>query len=175
MTLIPQPLLARHWWPDGSRLDLSDDPDANAPRSRPLRARGRAASSAGFDRAIAQLFAAFEGPMIAGAAPKPCRGIRARYRCAGRDLAGAAARPTLGGSVGAAFTDPRLRQLFGRYATYVGGAPDLSPAVLALIWQAEAQGVWAVQGGMHQLAQALADAGDPRASRCAMACRPSAS
>ena len=29
--------------------------------------------------------------------------------------------------------------------------------MLALIWQAEARGVWAVQGGMHRLALALAD------------------
>jgi 1-hydroxycarotenoid 3,4-desaturase len=55
------------------------------------------------------------------------------------------------------FSDPRLRQLFSRYSTYVGGVPDLSPAVLGLIWQAEARGVWAVDGGMHQLARALAD------------------
>jgi 1-hydroxycarotenoid 3,4-desaturase len=35
--------------------------------------------------------------------------------------------------------------------------PHLSPAVLALIWQAEARGVWAIKGGMGQLARALAD------------------
>jgi 1-hydroxycarotenoid 3,4-desaturase len=57
----------------------------------------------------------------------------------------------------AQFSDPRLRQLFGRYATYVGGAPEATPAVLALIWQAEARGVWVVEGGMARLAAALAD------------------
>jgi 1-hydroxycarotenoid 3,4-desaturase len=56
----------------------------------------------------------------------------------------------------AAFDDPRLAQLFGRYATYVGGSPLESPALLALIWQAEAAGVWRVAGGMHRLAAALA-------------------
>jgi 1-hydroxycarotenoid 3,4-desaturase len=54
------------------------------------------------------------------------------------------------------FEDPRLRQLFGRYATYVGGVPRLSPGVLQLIWHAEASGVWRVDGGMHRLAEALA-------------------
>jgi len=44
---------------------------------------------------------------------------------------------------------------FGRYATYVGGSPFQSPALLSLIWQAEAAGVWSVEGGMHQLAQTL--------------------
>ena len=54
------------------------------------------------------------------------------------------------------FSDPRLAQLFGRYATYVGGAPHLRPAILSLIWQAEAAGVWVVEGGMHHLAEAVA-------------------
>jgi 1-hydroxycarotenoid 3,4-desaturase len=55
------------------------------------------------------------------------------------------------------FSDPRLAQLFGRYATYVGGSPLRTPAVLALIWQSEAAGVWVVQGGMHRLAGAMAE------------------
>jgi 1-hydroxycarotenoid 3,4-desaturase len=63
---------------------------------------------------------------------------------------------TLAGSLSRSFSDPRLRQLFGRYATYVGGSPYASPALLALIWSAEARGVWRVEGGMHRLAQALA-------------------
>ncbi|MCC5973746.1 MAG: FAD-dependent oxidoreductase, partial [Rubellimicrobium sp.] len=54
-----------------------------------------------------------------------------------------------------AFRDPRLAQLFGRYATYVGGSPYLSPALLSLVSTAEARGVWAVEGGMHRLACAI--------------------
>jgi 1-hydroxycarotenoid 3,4-desaturase len=58
------------------------------------------------------------------------------------------------------FRDVRLRQLFGRYSTYVGGAPHLSPAVLALIWHAEASGLWCVRGGMHALATAMGQLAD---------------
>jgi 1-hydroxycarotenoid 3,4-desaturase len=54
------------------------------------------------------------------------------------------------------FKDPRLRQLFGRYATYCGSSPFLSPATLMLIAHVEQQGVWLVEGGMHRFAQALA-------------------
>jgi 1-hydroxycarotenoid 3,4-desaturase len=54
------------------------------------------------------------------------------------------------------FNDPRLRQLFGRYATYCGSSPYLSPATLMLIAHVEQEGVWLVEGGMHRLAQALA-------------------
>jgi 1-hydroxycarotenoid 3,4-desaturase len=62
---------------------------------------------------------------------------------------------SLARSLAMQFTDPRLRQLFGRYATYVGGSPYDSPAILGLIWQSEASGVWRVAGGMHALARAL--------------------
>jgi 1-hydroxycarotenoid 3,4-desaturase len=65
---------------------------------------------------------------------------------------------TLDRWLGQFFRDPRLRQLFGRYATYVGGRPAHTPAVLSLVWQAEAQGVWAVTDGIQALAQALARA-----------------
>ena len=54
------------------------------------------------------------------------------------------------------FRDARLAQLFGRYATYVGGSLSC-PALLGLIWRSEAGGVWRVKGGMHRLAHALAD------------------
>jgi 1-hydroxycarotenoid 3,4-desaturase len=54
------------------------------------------------------------------------------------------------------FSDPRLRQLFGRYATYCGSSPYLSPATLMLVAHVEQEGVWLVEGGMHKLAQALA-------------------
>jgi 1-hydroxycarotenoid 3,4-desaturase len=37
----------------------------------------------------------------------------------------------------------------------VGGSPYEAPAVLRLIWQAEASGVWRVKGGMHRLAHAM--------------------
>jgi 1-hydroxycarotenoid 3,4-desaturase len=54
------------------------------------------------------------------------------------------------------FTDPRLQQLFGRYATYCGASPWQAPATLMLIAQVEMDGVWAVRGGMAQLAAAVA-------------------
>jgi 1-hydroxycarotenoid 3,4-desaturase len=54
------------------------------------------------------------------------------------------------------FHDPRLRQLFGRYATYCGASPWAAPATLMLVAQVELDGVWSVQGGMHAVAQALA-------------------
>ena len=52
--------------------------------------------------------------------------------------------------------DPRLQQLFGRYATYCGASPWQAPATLMLVAHVEMAGVWAVRGGMRALAQSLA-------------------
>ena len=54
------------------------------------------------------------------------------------------------------FHDPRLRQLFGRYATYCGSSPFKAPATLMLVAHVEREGVWSIDGGMHGLARALA-------------------
>jgi 1-hydroxycarotenoid 3,4-desaturase len=58
-------------------------------------------------------------------------------------------------TLGRHFSDPRLRQLFGRYATYCGASPWLAPATLMLIAQVEMDGVWAVDGGMRSIVDAL--------------------
>ena len=55
-------------------------------------------------------------------------------------------------------TDPRLRQFVGRYATYTGSDPRRAPAALAAIPYAEHHfGGWYVRGGLHTIADALAD------------------
>jgi 1-hydroxycarotenoid 3,4-desaturase len=48
---------------------------------------------------------------------------------------------TLWSALGEHFSDPRLRQLFGRYATYVGSSPLQAPATLMLIAHVEQEGV----------------------------------
>ena len=64
---------------------------------------------------------------------------------------------TMWKGLGRHFRDPRLRQLFGRYATYCGSSPFLAPATLMLVAHVEQAGVWTVKGGMHELALALAE------------------
>lgn len=155
LTLLRQPLLARHWWSDGSTLDLGSDPEANAEAIGQLAGAAEARGFRRFHDLSARLYAAFDAPMMHAAAPDQ----KAIALAALRDpkiwpalLPGM----SLARLLALQFRDRRLRQLFGRYATYVGGTPDRSPGVLALIWAAEAQGVWAVAGGMHRLALALA-------------------
>ena len=71
-------------------------------------------------------------------------------------LSGLGPFATLWTRLGHHFHDPRLRQLFGRYATYCGASPWLAPATLMLIAHVEQSGVWSVRGGMHALPRALA-------------------
>jgi phytoene desaturase len=52
---------------------------------------------------------------------------------------------------------PHLRQMLGRFATYVGASPYRAPATLNVIGHVELnQGVWYPQGGIYQIAQGLA-------------------
>ena len=155
LTLIPQPILARHWWPDGSHLDLHANPEATLDAIRAFAGAREAQAFQRFDRLSSALYQAFDAPVMQAAKPHLAAIARTALR---QPRLWPALLPgmTLTRLLKLHFRDPRLVQLFARYATYVGGRPDQSPAVLSLIWRAEAHGVWAVLGGMHQLAFALA-------------------
>ena len=154
VTLIRQPVLARHFWPDGSRLDLFDDAQANAQAIADFAGARAARQFARFSDRARRLFEAFDAPMMQ--APAPALSGMTRHVAARPALIPAMAPlSSLARSLARQFDDTRLAQLFGRYATYVGGSPYRTPALLALIWQAEAGGVWAVEGGMHRLARAV--------------------
>ncbi len=156
LDLIPQPVIARHWWPDGATLDLHSDRDASASAVRGFGGADAEGDFRRFCKLSESLYMAFDGPMMRARSPHLggiARGVALRPRIWPALASGMTLRDLLAKS----FRDPRLAQLFGRYATYVGGSPDLSPAVLALIWHAEERGVWAVRGGMQRLAQAMAD------------------
>ncbi len=148
----PLACLARHFWPDGSQLDLFAD------RARSAEAIAEFAgpkAAAGFQRFCADSRAMFEAldlSFMRRAKPGPVELAR---------IAGLSAmlriRPftRLWDALGDYFPDPRLRQLFGRYATYCGSNPFLSPATLMLIAHAEMEGVWAIEGGLPALAKAM--------------------
>jgi 1-hydroxycarotenoid 3,4-desaturase len=154
VTLHKETILARHWWSDGGTLDLHADPEASQQAVRSFAGDRAGNEFAAFSAQAKALYQAFEGPMMQAADPALGRLTKHVLKT---PLLIPAMGPlsTLASSLNRRFTDPRLRQLFGRYATYVGGSPYAAPAVLGLIWHAEAQGVWRVEGGMHQLARAL--------------------
>lgn len=156
LTLQPVEVLARHAW-DGSpaRLDLFADIQRSAEAigafAGPAEARGYLA----FVARAKKTFAALEAPFIRDSRPSPMALVgRAGLGGMGRLLA-TSPFATLWSALGEHFRDPRLRQLFGRYATYVGSSPFLAPATLMLIAHVEQEGVWLVEGGMHRVARAF--------------------
>ncbi len=164
VTLIREPVIARHWWPDGSCLDLHDDHACNAAAIERFGGARAAQDFAAFDRRAASLFRAFDQPMMRTAEPDAWQLASLVLRDPSL-LAAMAPGQTLASALRRQFRDPRLRQLFGRYATYVGGSPYQSPAILALIWRAEVAGVWHARGGLHALARAMEGVSRARGAR----------
>ena len=155
--LEPLDILCRHAWASGDqRLDLFTDvarsADAIAQFSSPAEAKRFKA----FCQKAKEIYRHLEGPYI--------RSSRPNLTSMGGDLGlrGLGALASLGPfaslwqSLGHYFHDPRLRQLFGRYATYCGASPWAAPATLMLVAHVELDGVWSVDGGMHALAKSIA-------------------
>ena len=153
--LLQLPVLARHFWGDGSMLDLFADPQASEVAVEAFAGPDEAARFKRFCATTRALYRELETPFIRSALTTVPR-FMARLGPRGLALlAGVGPLRTLWSSMERHFTDPRLQQLFGRYATYTGSSPWQAPATLSLITQVEMDGVWAVQGGMTALAQCL--------------------
>jgi phytoene desaturase len=73
-----------------------------------------------------------------------------------RDFAAIDARHTLDKAARRHFTDPRMHQWLGRYATYSGSSPYETPATLSCIPALEAdEGAWYPTGGLGALRDAI--------------------
>ena len=155
VTLHPEATLARHFWADGTVLDLMRDADESRANVAAVFGGQAAEEFTAFSERTARLYDTFEGSMIRGAAPSQL-GLTLDVLRNPAMIRAMEPHRSLSKSLFRHFSDPRLAQLFARYATYVGGLPTASPALLGLIWQAESRGVWHVKGGMHKLAQAIA-------------------
>jgi len=155
--LAPLPILARHAWSGAERLDLHADLEANVAAIGDFAGKREAEGYREFSRRARAIYETLEGPFIRGARPNPVS-LAARVGASKLpDLWRISPFATLWGALGEHFRDPRLRQLFGRYATYCGSSPYAAPATLMLIAHVEQTGVWRLKGGMHGLATALAN------------------
>jgi 1-hydroxycarotenoid 3,4-desaturase len=153
--LDPLQILARHAWSATERLDLFADPARSADA---IAAFAGAAEGRGFLAFAAEarsMFQTLRDTYLT--APRPSTLSLAKRIGLSRPGDLLAIRPfeTLWSALSKHFQDPRLRQLFGRYATYSGSSPFLAPATLMLIAHVEQEGVWTVAGGMQRLAEAL--------------------
>lgn len=156
LTLTPAQCLARHAWEDGSRLDLFADRARSADAIATFAGPAEGRRYLEFCKEAQGIYETLKDPFIRGSRPSPT-GLVGRVGLGGLGgLLHIKPYATLWSVLAKRFTDPRLRQLFGRYATYCGSSPFLAPATLMLIAHVEQEGVWLVEGGMHRLAQVLA-------------------
>jgi len=148
-------LLARHSWVGSESLDLFADVE----RSSEAIARFASARDADNYRSFASkseaMFDTLDATFMRASRPTPLTlGLRAGVRGV-PGLLRTEPFSTLWASLARTFDDPRLRQLFARYATYCGSSPFKAPATLMLIAHVERAGVWLVEGGMQRLAETL--------------------
>ena len=154
VTLLREPLLARHFWRDGTTLDLMADHDHSVANVGDAFGPRAAKDFNSFCTRAARLFETFDAPMMQSEAPS-LTALAATVLRNPAIIPAMAPHQTLAQMLRSSFSEPKLAQLFARYATYVGGLPDQCPALLSLIWEAERRGVWHVEGGMHRLATAI--------------------
>lgn len=165
VALSPAAILARHTWGPDGHLDLFADPRASRDA---IGAFAGAREAEGYDRFRARAEAVYrtlEGPFIRRQRPSPLALTRRAGLSGLGDLWRIQPFTTLWSALGDYFADPRLRQLFGRYATYCGASPYRAPATLMLVAHVESQGVWHVAGGLSALARAVADLAAERGAR----------
>ena len=158
----------RYRWPDGTGFDACDDPETT-------RGAIEAFSPGGGDahrRLIThgeRIWAVSQRTFLAGPMSGPLDLLR-RMRSP-RDLATIDPLRTLDAVARRAFSDPRLVQWAGRYATYSGSSPYRAPATLACIPAVEARhGVWYPAGGMGALRDALVRVADRTGVELATGC-----
>ena len=157
VTVSQADVIARHAWDAGERLDLYADPERSADAVGQFAGAAAARGYRNFTAEAERIFNVLEDPFLRGgkaSTPLPMMWRIGPWRMG--DML--AMRPFDGmwKALGQHFKDPRLQQLFGRYATYCGSSPFAAPATLMLIAHVEARGVWLIRGGIHALAKALA-------------------
>lgn len=146
-------VIARHAWTDGTQLDLYGDIDATADSIEAFAGAREGAAYRRFCADTAAMYAVAEQPFLLSHRSGPMNFASLEGMATLRKLK---ALSTMWAALGGYFRDPRLRQLFGRYATYVGASPFETTATMMLIAHVERTGCWTVKGGIYAIAEALA-------------------
>ncbi|MEM1111278.1 MAG: 1-hydroxycarotenoid 3,4-desaturase CrtD [Pseudomonadota bacterium] len=168
--LQPASVLARHAWTDGGTLDLhaseAQSADAIAAFASAADARGYLA----FCQRGREVYDTLRDTFMHAQRPTPIGLARRVGFSRPQALWRTAPHRSLWAALEDYFPDPRLRQLFGRYSTYVGSSPLQTPATLMLIAHVEQSGVWLINGGMRALAVALQRLGEERGATYHFTC-----
>lgn len=158
-------ILARHAWNADERLDLHADLRASAEAIGDFAGPDEARNFLSFSAEAQRIYKTLKRSFIESQKPNPISMALAN------GLSGLPAMmqinpfETMWRGITRHFKDPRLQQLFGRYATYCGSSPFDAVATLMLIAHVEQEGVWTVEGGMHEVAQSFARLAMERGAR----------
>jgi phytoene desaturase len=148
--------IARYHYPDGTTLDAYGDRDQMRRSFDAALGLGTGAAwSRLMDRAE-RMWEAIEGPILS----QPQHGVTGLANQARRltDLQKIAPHRSLRGIGQQYLHHPYQQQFLERYATYTGSDPRRAPAVLATIpWLEQTTGAWYVDGGLHRIAEVLAE------------------
>ena len=157
LKLRPAPIIARHAWSAGELLDLFADIERSADAIGRFAGAAEAKGYREFCVRARRIYQTLEEPFLRAAKPSPISLVTGGGLRGLGALARIAPFTSMWKALGEYFHDPRLRQLFGRYATYCGSSPFDAPATLMLVAHVEQDGVWLIDGGMHRIATMLAD------------------
>ncbi len=149
-------ILARHAWDDTQTFDLHADLKETADAVGRFAGAAEARGFLEFSARAKNIYDTLEKPFLRAQLPTPVSLATGAGLSGLPGLLRISPFETLSRALAKFFSDPRLRQLFGRYATYCGSSPYLAPATLMLVAHVERDGVWLVKGGMYQLVAALA-------------------
>ncbi|MFT6392490.1 MAG: phytoene desaturase [Ilumatobacter sp.] len=143
----------RYSWKDGSILEVPDDPDATAEAIDDF-SPGAGDQWRSFDANGRTIWDVSERTFFAGPMSSPMS-LMQRMESP-RDLLSIDAQRTLRRAARDTFTDHRMRQWAGRYATYSGSSPNQAPATLSCIPHIESRfGCWYPMGGLSALRDAF--------------------
>jgi len=160
VTIRQANILARHAWSERERLDLYADQARSAEAIGDFAGAAEARRYRAFCTEATRIYQTLEHSFIQQPQPSfPGMIGRIGWRNTS-DLLRLNPYQSLWNALGKYFHDSRLRQLFGRFATYCGSSPFQSPATLMLVAHVEQSGVWMIEGGMKRLAEALQHAAE---------------
>lgn len=165
--------LARHVWTDGSTLDLFADLEDSVQAIQEFAGETEGHAYRSFAMRSERVFETLDDAFMRNEKPSM---FSLPFRIGLRNISRLVeTRPwmTLWQQLGRDFADPRLRQLFARYATYCGSSPLRAPATLMLIAHAEREGVWIVDGGMQRFAEAMSALAGRLGAELRYSCRAS--
>jgi len=147
-------ILARHSWGEAP-LDLYADTQKSADAIGQFSSAKQAQLFLEFCKTAKKVYGALKGPFIESPRPNMMGMMSALGLQKSKVLWDIGPFSSLWSSLESYFPDPRLHQLFGRYATYCGSSPYLAPATLMLIAEVEMEGVWSIKGGMAKIPEVI--------------------